>query len=377
MLTNNDLVLAESALRGQTVLTVYVNGEERDPSKRQQWRLELRHALDDIDRRLVGSSHAERESFAACRALAEERLREFTGTVRAPGWVGFFTAAGEHSSGSLPAATPTMAAWSTGPSLAPYVRVLKEARPVIVAVVDSTSAKIYSYANRRAVWLETISAHASVDAERHMGRPPRAGFHAGTRGPTEHDRVQVELRDATSHMLGDVADQLTDLAGRDGWILVGGIPSVASDALKRLGPELLQRAARAESLSHTSTLAEIAEAAREGASSLRDADDERRVDKVLASSEGDGRGVVGVVGVLEALNGGSVRELYFTPAFMANDLADTEAAVRKALSTRALVEQVSGAAAERLDQVGGIAGRLRYPMTTPETVASGEYSAIR
>jgi hypothetical protein len=128
MLTNNDLVLAESALRGQTVLTVYVNGEERDPSKRQQWRVELRHALDDIDRWLLGSSHAERESFAACRSLAEERLKDFTGTVRAPGWVGFFTATGEHSSGSLPAATPTMAAWSTGPSLAPYVRVLKESR---------------------------------------------------------------------------------------------------------------------------------------------------------------------------------------------------------------------------------------------------------
>ena len=69
MLTYHDLVLIERALREQTVLTVYINGEERDPSKRSQWRIELRHALDDIDRWLSGSSHTERESFAARRAL--------------------------------------------------------------------------------------------------------------------------------------------------------------------------------------------------------------------------------------------------------------------------------------------------------------------
>jgi len=109
MLTYHDLVFIEGALRGQSVLTVYVNGEERDPAKRQQWRIELRHALDDLDRWLEGSSHEEREAFASCRALVEERLSAFQGAVRAPGWVGFFTRAGEHFADALPVATPTMA----------------------------------------------------------------------------------------------------------------------------------------------------------------------------------------------------------------------------------------------------------------------------
>lgn len=371
MLTYHDLVFIEGALRGQSVLTVYVNGEERDPSKFQQWRLELRNALDDIDRSLEGSANAEREAFASCRALVEERLSAFQGAIRAPGWVGFFTRAGEHFADSLPVATPTMATWSTGPGVAPCVRVLKEARPVIVVVIDSRTAKVHHYADRTAALVETIQARASVDAERHMGRPPGVGFHMGTRGPTGRDRAQRELRDATTHMLADVADKVTDLAGRDGWILVGGIPSVALAALKRFPAELAHRVARAESLTPSATLAEIGEAARDWASRLRNAEDERRIDATLASSESDGRGVCGVMDAMRALEDGSVHALYFTLSFLEHHAADAEAAVRMALSTHALVEQVSGTAAERLDRAGGIAAALRYPFVAAVASTAG------
>ena len=371
MLTYHDLVRIERALREQTVLTVYINGEERDPSKRSQWRIELRHALDDIDRWLVGSSHADREAFASCRALIEERVDATQRMVRAPGWVGFFTTEGEHFASPLPVATPTMAAWSTGPALSPSVRVLKEARPVIVAILNSRSATLYRYAGGRAELVESILARASVDAERHMGRPPRGGFHVGTRGPTERDRSQRELNSATMHMLADVADRITKLAGRDGWILVGGIATIALAALKRLEPELEHRTAHVASLTASSTLAEIGETARVWASTLRDAEDAHRVDALLASSESDGRGVHGVVDAMRALEDGSVHALYFTPSFLAKHAADTEAAVRLALSTRALVEQVSGAAVERLDHAGGIAASLRYPSLAAMTSVAG------
>lgn len=371
MLTYHDMVSIEGALRERTVLSVYVNGEERDPSKRQQWRIELRHALDDIDRWLLESSHAEREVFASCRALIEEHLGGAEGAIRAPGWVGFFTTDGKHFASPVPVATPTMAVWSTGPALAPCVRVLKEARPVIVAIVDSRVATLYRYADRTAELIETIQARPFVDAGRHMGRPPGAGFHQGTRGPTERDQKQRELHSATSHMLADVADKLAELAGHEGWILVGGIPTVGVATLKRLRPELAHRSAHAETLTSSATLAEIGQAARIWASRLRNAEDERRVDAVLASSESDGRGVCGVLDARRALEDGSVHALYFTPSFLANHTADAEAAVRLALSTRALVEQVSGVAAERLDHIGGIAASLRYPSLTALPTVAG------
>ena len=74
---------------------------------------------------------------------------------------------------------------------------------------------------------------------------------------------------------------------------------------------------------------------------------------------------------MQALENGSVHTLYFTPSFLANQAADTEAAVRIALSTRALVEQVSGSAAERLDHAGGIAASLRYASTPVIPSAAG------
>jgi hypothetical protein len=365
MLTYNDLVSIEGALRDRTVLTVYVNGEERDPSRNQQWRLELRHALGDLDRWLSGSSHDEREAFTSCRARVEGRLTAFHGTVRSPGWVGFFTTAGEFFASPLPVATPTMAVWSTGPSLAPCVRVLKEARPVIVALVDNRTARLYRYADRTAVPVQTIHARFSVEAERHMGRPPGAGFHVGTRGPTRRDRTQRELRNATTRMLVEVAVRVSELAGRDGWILVGGNATVARATIKGLRSELAHRAAYVERLTTSASPAVIGTVARSWASRLRNENDERSIEAIVAGSESDGPGTTGEPEVTRALDEGSVRALYFTPRFMARHAAEAESIVRKALSTRALVEFVNGVAAQRLDRAGGIAAALRYPSAMP------------
>jgi stalled ribosome rescue protein Dom34 len=264
-----------------------------------------------------------------------------------------------------------MAVWSTGPSLAPCVRVLKEARPVIVALVDHRKARLFRYADRAAVLVDTIHARISVDAERHMGRPPGSGFHVGTRGPTRRDRTQRELRNATTHMLADVAARLAELAGRDAWILVGGNATVARATIKGLRSDLAHRAAYVERLTSSASPAEIGAVARQRVSRMRSASDARSIDAIVAGSESDGRGITGVVGVTLALEEGSVQAVYCTPAFMANQAADAEAVVRKALSTHALVEVVSGVAAQRLDEAGGVAAALRYPSavgTTPELV---------
>jgi hypothetical protein len=44
-------------------------------------------------------------------------------------------------------------------------------------------------------------------------------------------------------------------------------------------------------------------------------------------------------------------------------MADAEEAVRQALDQGASVEQVAGEAAEKLDEHGGVAARLRYRAT--------------
>jgi hypothetical protein len=377
MLTYPDLVRLERALRDRTVLSVYVNGDSTDPATRSRWRLDLRHSFDDIESWLRDSSHAEREAFAACRAMALEELERFPGAIGAPGWAGFITIDGVFETSIVSVPTPTMAAWSTGPCLSPFVRAIKEARPVIVAVVDARMARLFRYVDRQAELVETVRAHAVVEPPSHMGGPPRQGFHAGTRGSTGTDEAQRDLLAGTEQMQTEVARRIAVLANADGWIVIGGIPNAARATLERLAPDLTARAMPAPSLDVHATEAQVAECAREAASTLRNAYDARRVREAIEESERDGGyGVTGVVETRRALEESRARELYVTLNFVLNHAAEAEAAIRLAFDRGALVEHVSGEAAEQLDRVGGVAARLRYPWTRapqmPEVVSAGE-----
>ena len=107
MLTYPDLMRLERVLRGRTVLSVYVNGVTTDPAERARWRLDLRHSLDDIESWLEDSTHAEREAFAECRAMALEALEQFPGSIREPGWAAFVTVDGVHLTSRAPAPVPS------------------------------------------------------------------------------------------------------------------------------------------------------------------------------------------------------------------------------------------------------------------------------
>jgi Bacterial archaeo-eukaryotic release factor family 10 len=360
MLTYQGLVELSRALAERTVLSVYVHGEVTDPAKRRRWRIELRHALDDIAQWLSTSSHQEREDFAARRALVEARLNQFGASVRAPAWAGFFTSDGEFEAGPLPVAVRTTAVWSTGPCLSPYIRAMKEARPVIVAIVDRRTAHIYRYAGLVAEPVETLRARVRSDDLPHMSRPSRPGFHPGTRGPTAADEAQREVNAATERMLSELVGRLSRYAAGDGWLLIGGIPGVVNATLSLLPSNLRPRASSIPLDVHA-TRAQVADAAREAASRMRSTEDLQRISQAVASAESDGRGTAGSVDTLRALTEGRVRELFFSETFLRDHAVDAESAVRLALEQHAFVEHVSGDAARALDDAGGVAARLRYP----------------
>jgi hypothetical protein len=227
-------------------------------------------------------------------------------------------------------------------------------------VTDARKARILRYAERKLELLDTVRARTVVDHPDHMSAPPRPGFHSGTHGTSGADEAQRELRDGTSHMLNEVANALARNGKKAQWFVLGGISSVATDLFSRLPAEIAAHAARAEHLDVHATKAQIIEAARQTASALRDARDLRLVNDAVACSESNGFGVTGSVDTKRVLDQGRAREVYFTPSFMANNAAAAEDIVRLALGSRAFVEHVSGAAAARLDEVGGVAARLRY-----------------
>jgi hypothetical protein len=373
MLTYADLVQLERQTRDQTVLSVYLNGEGADSITRSRWQADLRHSLDDVATSLRDASHDVREDFAARRRLLEERVETFRGEIGTPGWVTFLDTGGVRHESSVHGPVPTMAVWSTGACVAPYIRVLKESRPVVIAVVDSRHARLYRYVNHEVELVERLEADLDFEVPGSMSRPAAQGFHTGTRGQTGTDAARDALQKEMERMLTTARARIEALAGDDGWIVVGGIPTVATAAVTRLSQALESRAMQAD-LDINATKAQVTTCARESASRLRNTHDLARIREIIAAAEANGVGVIGGVDTMRALDEGRARTLYFTLRYLEGDASELEAAVRSAFDHGTGVEHVSGEAAEVLDGVGGIAAGLRYvpsAAANPEAVSGG------
>jgi stalled ribosome rescue protein Dom34 len=178
-------------------------------------------------------------------------------------------------------------------------------------------------------------------------------------------------------MLAATVDRIVDLAGSDGWIVLGGIRRVVVRLASDLAAVAPNRVLEMPALDVHASEAKIAHAARVGASTLRAAFDARRVAEIVEEAGANGLGVIGAIDTRHALEQASVRELYITRRYLEEYAADAEDEVRLALDQNASVEEVSGAAAEDLDRSGGIAASLRFraPPLEASPVAGIETSA--
>ena len=367
MMNYAELATLERSLRDRRVLSVYLDGTAEDFAEQRKWRVQLRQSLKDLRAWHADSPPAEREEFERCVALLDERLESLSNGIGSRGWAGFITADGVHTAEHLPVAMPTMAAWSNGACIAPYVRSLKQTRPVIVAVGDSVTVTLYRLDRGLLSRIRTIDAAIATRAPIHMGDSPRPGFHSGVRGSTGRDDNQRVMREATNRMIEEAAEEAIRHAGREGWILTGGVPTVSSHLAQSISQRVApDRVLDLESLDVHSSEDEIASAAELGASSLRDMSDLRRIGEMIADAGGSGLATLGPSTTRLALGRSQVRELFFTPLFVEAHGADAEDAIRMALSQGAMVEEVSRVVARELDAHGGMAARLRYPLLLAE-----------
>jgi hypothetical protein len=263
---------------------------------------------------------------------------------------------------------PTLAVWRTGICMAPYIRALKQTRPVIVALLDARRARVWRYVAGTLWPPEEIHAHAVTEAPSHMGDAPRLGFHSGTRGMAAHDAAQRSLAQGTERMIADAARRAISLAGQDGWLIAGGIPEVSAKLIHALRNVAPRRVLLLKSLDVHSSEAQVTAAAEDGASQLRDQTDLRHVSEI--AGDADGKATLGLTATLEALGQSRVRLLFVTQAFIEQHLSEAEDAVRAAIAQNAQVEHVSRTVADRLDELGGIGALLRYPRAPNASEAS-------
>lgn len=368
MLTHAELVKFERSLRDTTVLSVYLESAVADPAAQHTWRVRLDHELEALRAKLADASHQERERFEACVRTLWLALASDAAPGGAPGWGAFITPDGLRHASRLLVPTPILATWGLGAAVAPYLRALREDRPVVVAVLDARKASVYTYRTGALERVASLHAHHHAPAPAHMGDAPRLGFHSGTRGVAGRDALQRTRRAGTSRMLAEVVERVTDLAGDDGWIVLGGIARVVAHAARPLeaaGARVLSL----DSLDVHASTAQIAEAARQGASTLREAWTRRQLDEIAAEARAGGLGVLGREATERALERASVRALFVSERFLAEHAADAAAIVRAALDQDASVEEVTRDPARELDTHGGIAALLRFKPASASGVA--------
>ena len=361
MLTMTQVRTLVRELSATKVLTVYLDTRVTDPAMRTAWRPALTNALRDLGDSLSGADHAE---FVRAAMRLEQSVLPEDGAWGAPGWMALVSANEVHFASELPVRTATQAAWRNGPLIAPYLRVLKQHHPVVVALVDSRSARLFRYAWGRLEALSDmrISVHA-IDVGKHPRIHVRGMSYPAPRSSTGTERAATRRMTDFRRLCADLALRLADLAGDDSWILVGGTPAWSRFAAAALPKHLAERTLVSGTLGIGASGVQIATAARRAASALRATRGNAMLERMLDLAGAEGRAVRGVPATQRALRTSAVDRLVLSPAFLSTDADEAEESVRAALEQGAHVEVLSGNAANELDRVaGGIAGRLRFSL---------------
>jgi hypothetical protein len=367
MLGTDALVALVRESHDMVTLSVYIDGRVTDPAMKTRWRTELQNALD-VAR--SGVPTLEREAFLVCETRLEQALGQFDGAIGAPGFVAFVTPDQVRFAERVATPMPTIAFWTRGARVAPYVRALEHERPVVAVIAGTREARLYRWHTGTLSRLETVVARdARVDGEipdRSRDSGDSGGFR-GVRGATGADELK-RLQDAElARLIADVVERVSEHAGNSGWVVIGGTKDVVPRLLTALPRALAERTLVHPGMGSKATLVAIREAVQDGAARLRHAREQRLVSELVERLHKSARATIGLGDTESALAHGAVEELLLTHgAWMAHP-GEVERVISGTLMQGGLVEHVDGEAARTLDaEGGGIGALLRFP-TPPVT----------
>lgn len=356
MLTRDLLTSLYQTSRERDVLSVYVDAEQGDPAKRRVWRTRLEQELAEC-RTGIEAAGGDLSAFESARDHLLGELDDFSNFLPGPGWVGFAGSGGVVYADLVPVPMPTLAVWERGLRVAPYVRALKQDRPVVVALADRFQARVFTYLQGRVEVAEEVRADADDEGGEEASR--RSGERSGTRGnATDSAKHQIEVK--ANRMLGQVVDRVGDLAGAEGLVVVGGTKETGARLLGMLPEDLQRRAAVVQSLHLDMTEAEVKEHAEAAATDLTRRIQGEIAAEVVDRAKSGGRGVLGDEETAKALLEHRVDLLVLTREFVAEAGDRADHMVGTAFEQGAAVEELSGKGAEVLDAEGGVGAFLRW-----------------
>lgn len=354
MLALSHLATLERSLHHQPVLSVYLDGSERDPAVRLAQRNQLDRLLEARASALASAPAEEREAFERCRAALQSVLPSTDRPLDAAGWVAFVPASGTPRVCTLPAPVPTVVEWGQALLLAPYATAVAREATTLVVVADSRHATVHRVRSGAVERLDELTAD--------VGEARDGG------SSTELAHLQ---KLATERMITALAGRLEQLAAGVDWLVIGGVPETVRHVLEALPPRLAERATLRDSLHAGSTGLELARAAADGAALLRDDHDTVLASEVRDRAGAEGLGVLGWAATRRALIDRAVYELVLTEAFTRERAAEAEEAVHAALAQGARITVIGAAAADRLTEGGaeGVGALLRFAVYAPPRAA--------
>ena len=182
MLSHDEVVRLQQDIGKRKVLSVYLNAEETDPAERRAWRVRLNGRVKELEEELAARPAEEQDAARSALALLGRELASFSGLLPERGWVGFATADRVWYAGSSPAPMPDLVRWEGGAHVAPYVRALKQSRPVTAVVADRRHARIFRYLQGELREEAVLRSDAARAESASAGSSKRASTHSGMRG---------------------------------------------------------------------------------------------------------------------------------------------------------------------------------------------------
>lgn len=367
MLTRDRLADLYRELKQEKVLTVYVDGAEKDPASRRVWRRRLLQELEREEHRLHFKESKNKEAFTTAKDLVLKDLDAFDSFLPGKGYVAFASAQGVRHSETLPVQVPTLVRWEEGPRISPYIRGLKQLRPMVTALVDGRRARIFRYRVGEAKEIADLRADTFMGDISESASSPRAGKTSGSRGVTGTDTAKKLLDLGTEKMLKEARDLVTHHATYDGFVLLGGENETVAALRPMLSGLNDSRILENSSLWVDMTAAEVKEATREGASALSRRRQTELMDQVQEQAYSRGNGSLGGAETVKALDAGSVDILILSRGFVDANPDYADSCVAKAFEQGADVRVFGSVPSERLDEMGGgIGARLRFRLESPD-----------
>ncbi|MDX1395169.1 MAG: hypothetical protein R3195_12300 [Gemmatimonadota bacterium] len=363
MLSRDDLLDLYRQHAGDLLLSVYIDADQHDPGERDAWRVRLKQGIA-AERRKV-EERADRSELAAFEA-AEKRIRaalglDDTGFLGGAGWVGFAGPDGLVHEERLPVRVPDLVRWENGLRIAPYLRALRQRRPVLVATVDQRRATIHRYLEGSLELVRTLHADTEVGDLTDIGTAKRATDHSGVRGKTGTDAAHRILEVAAERLVDRLISEIEELDD-DSLLVIGGTPERVAALERSLpGPWRDRTTARPE-LHFGLGEAEVIAVTDGAASELTERLHGELLDGVVGQAAAAGNGRVGREGTEAALEARRVRTLLVSLGLTERDPDYADRLIGTAFGTNgadALV--LTREPGERLDREGdGVAAALHY-----------------